>query len=775
MAIPQSMPVRFTPRGLADAYDSTDVFPGACRKLANLVFDQSNPEIVVSRPGVGLGITSFDAFATPGFVSLHVTIGDRVYGMIATSLTTGHDEPFCFDLGMSSFIPITGVSSGNTEGRPVSPASTGAWIPPTLAVVGIKLIVTHPGYTGFGSSFFGVIDISNPAAPAYSTKNTATFGLPSAPSAVANLNNRAYFVCKNQVFYSDVLVPDVMTNAGQALTVGDSAPIVALGGLPIQTTGAGVVGALLVFKNSQIWQITGDAIDGTLALNYLSLSVGTAMPRSVVSTPYGTFFAGPDAAYVTSPNGLVLAVTSQIGSPTTMPDIRQPFGYVTEPTRAAAAFAGNIYRICIPTIVDGLAGTFDYWFDFRKMRWNGPHSFVYDCASSAGGYFILSGAGSNSKLFRGDSFRTTATSYFDNGSPYNISVRSADMPKKDEMSMKQVVESTVELSSAGGAMDYSATAYNETSTLLASATVVTKASGTLWGSNYWGDGTRWAAAVSQVLTYSINWPIPLVFNKLSIELTRPAGSNIAIGTSYFRMQKTGYTLQDLPALPAEPGPITPDPFAAYTRLMLHYEGANGGVIFTDTCGNYTVVNGYATRVVTSTDTKKFGVSSAYFDEAGTDPVPLRTTLRLDPELVILSGDFTVECFTYPHHFGDHPFWWTLDFEGAETAFTLTSDGGITVKFRGGLTGSTAAGVVSTGVWQHVAFVRSGNILTCYVNGIGKLTMTVPSTTYLHIGYLGWNSSGYFNSGAYYIDDFRVTAAARYLGAFVPPATTLQPI
>jgi len=41
MPIADSVPVRFTPKGLADAYDATDVFPGACRKLSNLVFDQS--------------------------------------------------------------------------------------------------------------------------------------------------------------------------------------------------------------------------------------------------------------------------------------------------------------------------------------------------------------------------------------------------------------------------------------------------------------------------------------------------------------------------------------------------------------------------------------------------------------------------------------------------------------------------------------------------------------------------------------------------------------
>ena len=38
----KTFPVRYTPRGLVDALDATDKFPGASTALTNLVFDQSN-------------------------------------------------------------------------------------------------------------------------------------------------------------------------------------------------------------------------------------------------------------------------------------------------------------------------------------------------------------------------------------------------------------------------------------------------------------------------------------------------------------------------------------------------------------------------------------------------------------------------------------------------------------------------------------------------------------------------------------------------------------
>ena len=126
MGIRDGRILRFTPVGLADAYDSTDKFPGSCRNLQNLVFDQSNPSCVIPRPGVGSALTSFGGFTSPTFVSCQIVIGNYVFGMVSTGLTAGHDQPFCYNLTTSSFITISSVTSGTSEGRPASPATTGA-------------------------------------------------------------------------------------------------------------------------------------------------------------------------------------------------------------------------------------------------------------------------------------------------------------------------------------------------------------------------------------------------------------------------------------------------------------------------------------------------------------------------------------------------------------------------------------------------------------------------------------------------------------------------
>lgn len=489
-------PVRFTPRGLSDAYDATDTFPGACRSLQNLVFDQSNPEIVVARPGVGNPLVSMAAqnslwggvvawgtsgyiwgsvtFTTPTVITVHIAIGNTIYGMVSSALNPGKDQPFAFVIG-TGFVAISGVTSANV---PVSPATTGDWTPPTMAVIGTKIIVTHTGFSG--ANYFGAIDITTPSAPTWSAGNTTTYMLPSVPTFVANFNNRAYFICGNVVYYSDVLAPTVMTNAGQALTVGDTTSITALSGLPVSTTSAGVVAALIVFKPFQIWQITGDAaVTGSLALNFLSLNVGCVSPRSIVQTPIGSLFIGINGPYMVSPLGGIGPLTKDQSKLTQ--DVQQPFQSIVNPSRAAASFSGALYRICLDTVINGVTTTADYWLDITRRRWTGPHSFAYDCASQVGNYFVISSRYYGASLFASSYIPNANSTYNDNGLPITVTLESSSFPKTQNINEKQVIESTLELSSVASSLTYTVNAIDESRSVLGSAQINVVNQSGLWG------------------------------------------------------------------------------------------------------------------------------------------------------------------------------------------------------------------------------------------------------------------------------------------------------
>jgi hypothetical protein len=537
VAIRNGVPVRFTPQGICDAFDSTNAFQGACAVMQNLVFDQGNPEIIVSRPGVGAPLTSFASFTTPTFVSIQIVIGTVVYGMVATARNAGHDEPFAYDTASNTFITISGVTAANT---PSSLTTTGPWIPPVMTVVGPRILVAHPGFSGTGTNYFGVIDITNPSAPAWSSTNTATNALPTVPTAVANFNNRAYFVCGNVLYFSDVLAPTTRTNASQSITVGDSTLITTLCGLPIQTTSAGVLGALVAFKGGSIWQITGDSTTNNLALNYLSLTTGCVSPRSAVQCPFGIFFAGVDSPYILSLTGTLGPLSHDAGANQGQADLQQPFQNATQPTRMAAAFSGNIYRVCLATIVKGATATNDYWYGIRRARWTGPHTFTYDCASQISDSFILSGIDHGAALYRSDAIPTATSSYTDNGVALTSHLTTSSFPKTGHMAEVQVIESTLELSSSGASVNYNIAALNDQASVIGSTFVLTPATGFLWGTGFWGTGV-WSTGVNIPHVYSIPWKAPLVFQKMSLDVTATSSNSVSIGTFYARYQDTGYT------------------------------------------------------------------------------------------------------------------------------------------------------------------------------------------------------------------------------------------
>jgi hypothetical protein len=549
MPIPKSYPIRFTPKGLCDAYDATDAFPGACGNMQNLIFDQANPELVTARPGVGTALTSFPGFTTPGFVSIHATLGTLTFGMLATGRNAGHDEPFCYDNVAGTFVTISGVTAGNT---PTSPATTGPWTPPTMAVVGIKIIITHPGFSGAGANFFGVIDITNPAAPAWTSANLATNPLPAIPTSVANFNNRAYYSIGNKLYYSDVLVPLTATNAGQSLTVGDNTAITAQAGLPLQTTSSGIVGALVVFKPAQMWQITGDAAVTTnpLSQNYLTLNVGCISPRSIVPTSFGLAFVGISGPFFLSPLGAVLPLNSKLGDGTPA-DLQTPFQNTTAPSRIAAGFQGGIYRVCVPTNTPTGNVTNDYWYDLYRRRWNGPHTFPYDCVSmvsgtGSGSYFLLSSATNPGALYRGLAQTQSGITpvYNDLGTPLQVVLQSSSFPKTGHMTEHQVIESTIEVSSTGVGVLYNITVLNSLGNTVGAAAVMTQNVGGVWGANVWGDGTLWAAVRNTPNVRTIPWSAPVVFKKFILNVQATASNSLTIGTFYARYQDCGYTLME---------------------------------------------------------------------------------------------------------------------------------------------------------------------------------------------------------------------------------------
>lgn len=559
MSLRRTNPLTFNPRGLSDALDGSTVFAGAMASLQNLVPDPSTRALWQCRPaaqslvnfttqggGFSSGFSSgFQVgFSTPpiGLISCLKVIGNMAYGMVATGLNAGHDEPFAYNLSTNAFITISGVTAANT---PVSPAAAGAWTPPTMDLVGTNLLVTHPGYTGAGGVFFGWFDISNPSAPTWSGGNlTGAVTFSTAPSAVRNFNGRAYWITnpptgQPAVIFSDVLVPRTVTNANQVLTFDDNVPLTALAGLPLSNQLGGIIQSLIVFKGVQnMYQVIGDAATSAnpLSKNTLNVATGTLAPNSIQPTPKGLAFVAPDGLRFIDFSANVSDPIGVDGMGKTL-----PFIYSVVPSRICAAANGTIYRV---TTQDGsLPGApwVEYWYDMTRQIWCGPHTFAASCLAPWNNTFIMAPRDVQGALWQSDYVQSSTSTFTENGVILTFSWTSCMLPDPNQMSENAMIETTIYMGQAPGGV-YSVFALNQNGGVIQSAVLTNTSQATLWGAFQWGQAV-WGGATSNLFPRRIPWPAPVVFRRMQIFVQGQSAAGVRLGMMHLKYEQLGYLQQ----------------------------------------------------------------------------------------------------------------------------------------------------------------------------------------------------------------------------------------
>jgi hypothetical protein len=181
-------------------------------------------------------------------------------------------------------------------------------------------------------------------------------------------------------------------------------------------------------------------------------------------------------------------------------------------------------------------------------------------------------------------------------------------------------------------------------------------------------GVRWAAAATTVLN-SYTFPTNCSTTPYFFKATSGPGSD------------TGY---------------------AYTSVLLHFNGSNGGTTFTDSSVNKLTVT--PTGVTTSTATYLYGSAAASFPSSFKFLTIGSTTL-----MGFGTGDFTVELWVY---FASISAVSAL-IDGTAAGVARTYDGA-TVR---------TGGTLNAAAWNHLAWVRISNVNTVYVNGASGHTWT----------------------------------------------------
>lgn len=213
-----------------------------------------------------------------------------------------------------------------------------------------------------------------------------------------------------------------------------------------------------------------------------------------------------------------------------------------------------------------------------------------------------------------------------------------------------------------------------------------------------------------------------------------------------------------------------DPYWANVAALLHFDGADASTTFTDQTGKTWTASGNAQL---DTAQSKFGGASLLLDGSGDyASTPNGTAFQMG------SGDFTVEAWVRRNGVGvimgnwrgsiPEMCGWLLNVDASGKLNLSTGVGTSNVAH-------TSATTVPSGVFSHVAAVRSGTSIFLFIDGVKD------ANTYTRTGALNHEPSEPVSIGAVqistspaafftgHIDEVRITkGVARYTADFTPP-------
>lgn len=439
-------------------------------------------------------------------------------------------------LGIPAATTIASITSSTAI--TISNAATATASQVTLSISGQEITMSANA-TGSHDAESIAIAGGTLTSPLWAAGNTTgSTQLVGIPQAVLQFGNRAYFAQSNNLVFTDTLSLNISNaNGVQVLTVGDTTLITALAGLPEYTSSTGVLQALVPFKEYSIWQVTGDISLSTLALNNLSKSVGTAAGRSVASTPNGITFMASDGIR----NVNLVGEVSEINA-----DLALPFIYAEVPSRVAACFNADIYRICSQNTNVLNAPYQDYHYNFKYNAFTGPHSFRYDLAVPYSNDMIIFNNALPATMWQAFSVQghnAQGNTFIENGAQLTWAYETCPMTDIGNMYANAAVRSTIEMALPATGDIYQLQALDENNGVQGLATLQAPLSQAVWDAFDWGDGTLWGAEQFGLEPLSIPWTQPIIFNKLVFQMSGNSALGLKLGALYTGYEKLGYLRQ----------------------------------------------------------------------------------------------------------------------------------------------------------------------------------------------------------------------------------------
>lgn len=226
----------------------------------------------------------------------------------------------------------------------------------------------------------------------------------------------------------------------------------------------------------------------------------------------------------------------------------------------------------------------------------------------------------------------------------------------------------------------------------------------------------------------------------------------------------------------EATPGESDPHFDKVSLLLHMDGVDGSITFTDSSAVPNDVTAYGGATVSAAQSK-FGESLFLNGSGAYLSIPYKTSA-----FRWWDSQFTLEVFVFPVALS------TFSYVEATAiipklignssivnstnywSFGPVSDGRVLLRYWNGVTNAVySAATIPESQWSHIALVVNDGKITIYVNGVGSAPVAIagtPQDAQTLPLLVGATNSRYVNG---YIDEMRITkGVARYTENFTPP-------
>lgn len=214
---------------------------------------------------------------------------------------------------------------------------------------------------------------------------------------------------------------------------------------------------------------------------------------------------------------------------------------------------------------------------------------------------------------------------------------------------------------------------------------------------------------------------------------------------------------------------------AFTKILLHMDGSNGGTTFTDINAGGSAHTWTPTNATTSTAAAKFGPSSM-LGSAGYITTPAHSDFNIGTQ------DACVDFWLNNNGIGSTGYGLCGQINSGGTAistsFTMARFGGaglIAANIVNSGAGSqisllSTTGVAGTSSSIHVALTKSGTTFRLFINGTQEDADTLSSVNSSSQPFTIGRTGDLGTAFSAYIDEFRLSVgAARWTSNFTPPA------